>query len=299
MTRSLYFSLALLSLIWGGSFFFIKILLQDFNPWSIAFLRIFFGLLAILILLVPGSQKIRFKELPWLPLIVVGLFNTVVPWGLIALSETRITSSMASILNATTPLWATVIGMLLFQGKPTRNHWIGLGIGFLGLIVLLDINPATIVSVDLLGLFFMLTASLSYGFSSHYSKRHFSGLSVYEISFGTLLVGAVAGGMLTLLFGGFSAEALFSWSNLLALIGLGAFGSGIAFILFFHLLQKGSPELATMVTYLVPATAILWGYVLLNESVTWNLLIGLVLILFGVYVSNQRRAILTRKHLQS
>ncbi|WP_018131444.1 DMT family transporter [Effusibacillus pohliae] len=299
MSRSLYLSLAVLSLIWGGSFFFIKILLRNFDPWSIAFLRITFGLLAVVLVIALSRQRIRLQGLPWFPLLVVGLFNTVIPWGLIGFSETRLTSSMASILNATTPLWSTVIGMLLFQGKPTRNHWLGIGIGFFGLLVLLDVNPATIVSVDPTGLLCMLAAAIFYGFSSHYSKRHFSELSVYEISFGTLFAGAVASGLLTLLFGDFSVQPLVSWTNGLAFLGLGAFGSGIAFVLFFHLVQKGSPELATMVTYLVPGTAIVWGALLLNEPVTWNLLIGLVLILSGVYVSNQTGSILPRKHLHS
>jgi len=290
MPRMLFAMLGLLSFIWGGSFFFIKVLLHDFEPWTIAFLRSSFGFVTILLIMLLLRQPVEFKKTPWVPMIAVSLLNSAIPWALISLGETRITSSMASALNATTPLWTMICGMLFFQTSFGRQQWMGMGIGMLGLVILLDINPASIISVDLYGFLYMVSASLCYELAVLLSKRYLGGLSMYEVALFTLLGGVVASGIVA-----FSTETiplanLLSWSTISILIGLGTFSSGIAYILFYYLIQKGSPEFASMVTYIVPVTAILWGYTLLNEAIHWSLLAGLLLILGGVFLAGRKPA---------
>lgn len=287
MARSLYFALVLLSLIWGGSFFFIKILLPDFGPWTVAFLRSAFGLATIVTIMLALRKPFGLRQIPWLPMVIMALVNTAIPWALIAFSETRLTSSMASVLNATTPLWTLVVGVLFFRSVTNRMQWIGMGIAFIGLLVLVGVSPTSIVSVDLLGFACMLAATLCYAVGTHLSKRLSGGLSMYQITFGTLISTMLGSGVMAAATEGGSLAPLASPATLGAVIGLGVFGSGFAYILFYFMVQKGSPQFATTVTYLVPASAIIWGFTLLNEPISWRLVAGLVFILGGVYLANK------------
>ena len=288
VSRSLYVSLILLSLIWGGSFFFIKILLSDFGPWTIAFLRSAFGLITIVMIMLVLRKPFSLKKIGWLPMALVALINTAIPWAIIGFSETRLSSSMASVLNATTPVWTLIVGMLFFQAISTRMQWLGMGAASIGLIVLLDINPVSIISVDGIGFLCMIAATLCYAVGSQLSKRLLPGLSMYQITFGTLLCSMIGSGGAAFAVESVSFGPVADPANLGALIGLGVFGSGVAYILFYHMVQKGSPEFATMVTYLVPASAIVWGYTLLHEEIHWSLLAGLLLILGGVFLAGRK-----------
>ncbi|THF84258.1 DMT family transporter [Cohnella fermenti] len=288
MLRLLYAALIVLGLIWGGSFLFVKELLHDFGPWTISFIRSSFGLVTITAIMLALRQPFGWRSLPWPLMAVTALVNTALPWTLIGFSETRLTSSMASILNATTPLWTVVIGVLIFRTAASRMQWLGMGIAFAGLLVLLDINPHSIVSVDIAGFAGMLGATLCYGFGSQLSAR-FREATMYQVAFGTLLIAMLVSGTMA-----FSTEAvdlgrLASPSALGSAVGLGVFGSGVAYILFYFMVQKGGPTFASMVTYLVPGTAIIWGVCLLDEPAHWTLFVGMACILCGVFVSSRKR----------
>ncbi|MGO0062263.1 DMT family transporter [Brevibacillus fluminis] len=287
MARSAYLHLVLLSLIWGASFFFIKVLLGPFHPWTVVMLRSGFGILIIFVIMLVKGEFRNVKRLPWIPLIIVGCLNNAIPWGLIALSETRLPSSMASVLNATTPLWTMLVGLLVFKGKSSRNQWIGMAIGFIGLLILLDLNPISIISVDLFGFFGMMGATLCYGISSHLAKKYLAHLSSFQVSFFTLLSCMLVAGLVAMTTEEIHWGAVFQPDVMLALGGLGIFGSGVAYIIFYYLIQKAGAQFTSMVTYLVPVTAILWGYALLDEAIHWNLLFGLICILGGVFFAGR------------
>lgn len=288
MPRLVYFALILLSLIWGGSFYFIKMLLNDFGPWTIAFLRSGAGLIVVVLIMLVFRKPFDFRKIPWIPMAAMALINTAVPWAIIGFSETRLSSSMASILNATTPVWTIFIGMLFFKNVSTRTQWLGISIASVGLIVLLGINTESMISVDVIGFICMLTASLCYGIGSQLSKRLLTGYSMYQITFGTLLTCMISSGSMAFASETISYSHLVSITNIPMIIGLGAFGSGIAYILFYYIIQNGSAEFATMVTYLVPCTALIWGYSLLNEEITWNLIMGLLIVLGGVFIASKK-----------
>jgi drug/metabolite transporter (DMT)-like permease len=290
MSRTLFLVLFLLSLIWGGSFFFIKILIHDFGPWTIAFLRSSFGLAAIVTIMLVLRKPFEFRKIPWASMAVMALINTAIPWAMIGFSETRLTSSMASVLNATTPLWTLVVGVVFFQAVTQRLQWLGMGISIIGLIILLGLNSDSIISVDLLGFICMISATLCYAIGSQLSKRLLKGLSMYQITFGTLFYAMLGSGCVAFSTEPISLSHLVLPSNMAALIGLGIFGSGIAYILYYFIVQKGSPEFASMVTYLIPASAMIWGYTLLNEAIHWSLLTGLVFILGGVFLAGRKHA---------
>lgn len=286
--KRLYAALILLSLIWGSSFFFIKILLNQYHPASIAFIRCFFGVVTISLVMLVLRQPFHLRKIPWKSMVLVGLFQTSVPWYFLGFSETKLTSSMASVLNATTPFWATVIGFLWFNRKTHRNQWIGLLLGFCGIFILLEFHPKHLISVDILGVLAMMVTTFCYGYSSQVSKRDLGELTLYQTVFGTLLVGCLASGLFAFCFEPISFQPLLKPSVLLSFFMLGSIGSAVAYLLFFYMIQKGSAEFSTMVTYLVPATAIIWGFFLLNEPVRWSLLAGLLFILIGVFLSSRK-----------
>lgn len=289
MSRKLFGALFLLSLIWGGTFFFIKLLLHDdFGPWTIAFLRSFYGLIAVAVIMIVWRKPFGFRKIAWLPVAIMALLNTAIPWALTAFAETRLTSSMTSVLNATIPLWTMIIGVLFFHVVMKRLQWLGMGIAFVGLFILLGVNPVSIISVDLIGFLLMMASSSSYGFGSQLSKRLLKGMSLYQITFCTLFCSTLGSGSMAFLFEPIPYSHLLSLENIAVMMGLGVFGSGIAYLLFYYMVQKGGPEFATMATYLVPASAIVWGYTLLSEDVGWSLLTGLAFILTGVYCAGRK-----------
>jgi drug/metabolite transporter (DMT)-like permease len=287
MSRSLLMALILLSLIWGGSFFFIKVLLRDFGPWTVAFLRSGFGLVTIVGIMLVLRKPFRLENIPWRPMAVMAIINTAIPWALIGFSETRLTSSMTSVLNATTPLWTIIIGIIFFSAVASRMQWIGMGTAFIGLIVLLGVNPVSIISIDPLGFACMIAATICYAVGSQLSKRLLTGLSMYQITFGTLLCAMAGSGSVAFASETISFSRLTAPENIAVMVGLGVFGSGVAYILFYYMVQKASAEFATMVTYLVPASAIVWGFLFLEETISWSLLTGLAFILGGVYLAGK------------
>ena len=288
----LYLALMTLSLIWGTSFYFIKILVEDLGPWGVVFVRCSLGALTLLLIILMKRKSFNIKDLPWKSLMIVGLFNAFIPWGLIALSETKISSSLASIVNATTPIWTSVIGVLIFSITLTFKQWFGVVVGFIGILILVDLNFTQLFGENLIGMGTMIVATLCYGFSSQFTKRHLQGISVMMISLVTLMVGAI-GSSLILLFSDAKSHFHFSTVSVelvVAMIGLGVFGSGIAYLLFYYMIQKGSAEFATFVTYLVPITAMVWGWLLLEEHIPTHAIFGLILILVGVYLSTKKTA---------
>ncbi|AJS57179.1 DMT family transporter [Paenibacillus sp. IHBB 10380] len=289
MPRLAYAALISLSLIWGGSFFFVKVLLNDFGPWTIAFLRSSCGLIVVVVIMLGLRKPFGIREIPWIPMVIMSLINTAIPWALIAYSETHLTSSMASVLNATTPVWTIIVGILFFGTRSSRKQWLGISIASVGLIILLGVNTHSIISVDSIGLICMLSATFCYAIGSQLSKRLLTGYSMYQITFGTLVSSMLGSGAMAFTTEAVSLSHLASLSNMIMIAGLGGFGSGIAYILFYYMVQQGSAEFATLVTYLVPCTALVWGYALLGEDITWNLVVGLCIILGGVFVASRRQ----------
>lgn len=285
--KRLYLGLIALSLIWGTSFLFIKILVSSLSIWEIVFWRCLFGA-TILWVLYFWKEKVDFKGVPWGSLLLIGLLNNALPWGLIALSETIISSSLASVLNATTPIFTGVIGFLIFSRKLKGFQWTGIVLGFIGIIVLSDLSKGEISGGNLIGVGTMLLAAICYGFSSQYTKRKLSHLPSLAIASITLTFASLYSLIFAYISGTMSWGKLFNTNIFLSFIGLGTFGSGIAIFLLYYLIQKGSAEFAMTVTYLVPVTAIVWGSLFLNEAITPTMIIGLILVFIGVYLSTKK-----------
>jgi drug/metabolite transporter (DMT)-like permease len=284
----LYGALFTLSLIWGTSFLFIKLLVEPLGAWGVVFGRCLFGTVILLLIMAFRKDWKGFKGLPFGMIVLVSLLNNAIPWFLIALSETKITSSYASLINATTPIWTMIIGFLFFQNRLRLFQWLGIALGFIGIIILSGVDVTNIKDQSIVGLLTMVGATLCYGFSTHFTKKYLSTVGVTMISLSTLLVSALISFIMVLITDRSIFTMMLEPFIFWALVGLGVFGSGLAYLLYYYCIQKGSPEFASLVTYLVPISAMIWGAFILNEVIHLSMLTGFILIIGGVYVSSRK-----------
>ena len=275
----------LLSVIWGSSFILIKVGLGALNAYQLASIRI---LSAGLVLMPVGWRA--FRTVPAgkrLTVAVSGVLGTFIPAYLFCIAETRIDSSLAGILNALTPLFTLAIGALAF-GHPTGwKHWVGVILGFAGLAILMLTGARTISFSNLSYAAFVLLATFCYGLNVNMVNRQLQGVpsrDIAAIAFSLLVPPA----LLILWWTDFFA---LPWNGREFLVSaasgalLGILGTAIASVMFYMLLKRAGPLMASMVTYGIPFVAIFWG-LMAGEGINPMQTAGLVVILGGVYLAN-------------
>ena len=279
----------LLGLIWGSSFLWIKIAVENITPFMLVTLRVSFGLLGLLLVMAIQRQHFPRDRATIMKFAFMGMFNTVIPFLLITWGETRIDSSLASILNAAVPLFVIVIGHLwLRDEKITGPRLAGLITGFVGVMVLVlqDFNPRTLQG-DIVGQLAVLLATLSYAVALVFSRKYLRGTkpvvqSTMILTVATLIMWVatpVIDRPLVL------PSTPVTW---IAVIWLGVLGLCIAYLLFFYLNNVWGPTRASLVTYVFPVVGVFLGIIFLNEVLTWNMIIGSVLVVGGIVVVNRR-----------
>ncbi len=277
----------LLGLIWGSSFLWIKIAVAETGPFMLVTFRLLFGLAGLLVLLALRCQAVSRDRKVLLAFLFMGFFNTALPFTLITWGETLIDSSLASILNATVPLFTIVLAHFwLRDEKITAPRLAGLAVGFLGTVVLVsrDLGPDALRG-SLWGQLAVIAASVSYALGITFSRKHLRGQPP-----------VLQAGMVLLFASGMMAiatpiverplnlpETGLGW---FAIAWLGLLGSCAAYMLFFYLINAWGPTRASMVTYVFPVIGLLLGIVFLNEPVDWRLLAGSALIVAGIVVVN-------------
>jgi len=275
----------LLGAIWSSSFMWIKIAIQEVGPLTLVAFRALFGLLfGIVVILIQRVQLPRsFKA--WFPLLVVGLTNVAIPFFLISWGEKVIDSAVASILDATVPLFTIVMAhFLLRDDKITLPKVLGLVVGFVGIVVLMSKSIGTSIG-PLLGQLAVIVASVFYAFSAIYARK------TSEETAGILRsAGPMVSATLTMWLGAFLFESPVRLPQLgltwVALLFLGVLGSGLAFVLLFYLIHEIGPTRATMVTYLFPLGGVILGVTFLHEQLTWQLIAGAALIIASLVIAN-------------
>jgi drug/metabolite transporter (DMT)-like permease len=229
-----------------------------------------------------------------LPFAVMGIANGVLPWMAIAWGEERISSGLASILNATTPLWAAILVYWVIPlERPSPINYAGVLIGLAGVVILVlpDISTSSMRG-DLLGTGAVLLASVSYAVSALYQRRKLRGMNVFEGNLGQLAFTA----LLVLPLAAPSIPAVhLELKSVAAVVALGVLGSGIAGVLYYYVLNSLGPVRGSGVTLLVPVTAVFWGATLLHEAVTTAILVGMVVILVGIVLTNVGRQAVSPK----
>jgi drug/metabolite transporter (DMT)-like permease len=271
--------------IWGSSFLWIKIAVQQMGPVTLVAYRVLFGMLfgIVVVLYQRTAWPSTFKQ--WLPLLVLGLTNIAIPFFLISWGEQAIDSGVASILDATVPLFTILVAhFLLHDDKMTVPKVLGLLMGFAGVVVLMskDIGAS---SSSILGQTAVIVASVFYAASTIIARKYTENTPAIFRSVGPLVS---ATGVMWL--SAFFIEAPVKVPNQsiiwIALLWLGILGSGFAFILLYYLIHEIGPTRATMVTYLFPLGGVTLGVIFLHEQLTWQVLTGAILIILSLAVAN-------------
>jgi drug/metabolite transporter (DMT)-like permease len=279
--------LALLSLIWGSSFILMKRGLEVYSAQQVAALRLSISFLSMLPLALQRCNRVTRKDWPWLA--VVGWAGSGFPAFLFALAQTRISSAVAGILNALTPLFTLVLGMLFF-GLPFRRAWLsGILLGLLG--VGLIVGQLNGWAFGTLGWYALaaLGGTIFYAISGNTVKQRLAHLDAFTIgSLGFAVVGLPA---LLLLFSSDFLVRLADTPGACQALGyislLALFGTVFASVLFYYVVQQTNQVFGSMVSYLIPLVALGWG-VADGEAIHWIFLAGLVLILAGIHTTRQR-----------
>jgi drug/metabolite transporter (DMT)-like permease len=276
----------LLGAIWSSSFMWIKIAVQEIGPVTLVAFRALFGLLfGVAVILIRRVQLPRDRK-AWLPLLLLGLTNIAIPFFLISWGEQYIDSAVASILDATVPLFTILIAHYwLHDDKITLPKVLGLLTGFAGVIVLMSRDLAGASTGSVLGQAAVILASFFYAVSSVYGRK------VTEDTPGIMRsAGPLVSATATMWLGTFLFESPVEVPQLgitwVALLWLGIFGSGVAFVMSYYLLHEIGPTRLTMVTYLFPLGGVILGVAFLGEQLTWELISGAALIVSSLAIAN-------------
>ncbi|WP_328945773.1 DMT family transporter [Streptomyces sp. NBC_00250] len=277
-----------LALIWGFSFVFIKVGTEGFAPLQVSFGRLLFGTAVLAVALVVKRDRLPRGARVWGHLTVAAFLLNALPFSLFAYAELTIPSTLAGICNATTPLWGMLLSLVaLSEDRPTRVRAAGLGIGFMGVLTVLGAWQG-FSGVDVTGTALALLASFSYAVGWIYVRRTLSGTGVSNLSLAGSQVGiaTLQLAIVTPLFTSVpkSVELL----PLLAVIALGALGTGYAMLLQYGVVAEVGPTTASMVTYFIPVIATAAGVALLNEQLTWNTPVGAIVVLAGAALTQTR-----------
>lgn len=274
-----------LGALWGASYLFIRLSIDEFGPVLIAELRLLIAaiLIGVFLFLHPARRThLIIKGREWGRLMVVGIFNSALPFCLIAFAMGSLTAGMGAILNSTAPIWGSLVAYVWLREKLSKWQMLGLLLGVLGVFVLVGNGVAFDFSGQFLNPMAVLVATLSYGASASYIKRYCADLSALKMTFGSMLMGAF---VLVPLAYYFWPEVPISFNAWLAVLGLGAFSTAYAYVMYFRLIEEVGPAKAISSTFLIPVFGMLLGELFLNESITLRMMVGGVIILLGTAMS--------------
>ena len=269
--------LGILSILWGGSFFFNGVALKELPPFTLVFLRV--ALAALILLPVLRAYRIGFPRgfSGWQPFFGIALLNNVLPFSLIVTGQTYIASGLASILNATTPLFTVLVMAASGDEKLVMRRVAGVFAGLIGVIILhgqdLGFNNSQGI-----GILLCLAAAFSYGLSALYARRKLSNspplaTATFQLLASSLMMAIVA------------AVVERPWqlpmpgaTTWLSMAGLAALSTALAYIVFFQILRRSGSSNVMLVTLLIPVTALLLGYLVLGESISSREIAGAIVI---------------------
>jgi drug/metabolite transporter (DMT)-like permease len=279
MSRRYLLMLLGLSAIWGSSFMFIKVGVEELKPSTLVAGRLVLAALT-LVVIVSARMSLRtsvgqIRSHPW-PFVFVALFNSVVPFWLLAWGETRIDSGLAALLQACAPLFTALLAFLFVRSeRVSGDRLVGVLVGFGGVALLVGAVP----SGNVLGALAVVATGFCYAASSLAGGGFLRDVPAVTIAFGTSAIAAV----ISLPFGLTQLPSSApSWKVIGSVVFLGVVGLGVAYVLYFALITGAGASRAILVTYLVPPMALFYGATILGESLSFTDLAGLALILAGV-----------------
>ncbi|TWF93005.1 DMT family transporter [Saccharopolyspora dendranthemae] len=281
-----YLRLGALALFWGASFLLIKLGLEAMSPTQIAFARIVLGALTLLAICAVRGLRIPGDRNLWKHVAVAALLSNALPWVLLAAGEQSVESGLAGVLNATTPLWTVLFGLLAGREALPPRRAAGLLLGFLGVLVIFA--PWQGGGLLSWGVLSCVAAAASYGIGFVYTGRFITGRGTPPLALaGMQLTAAIGFSLLALPIGGLR---LVHWNPvaLLAILALGVVGTGIGFALNYRLIGDEGATTASTVTYIMPAFSVLLGWILLGEQLPFRVLLGMAVVLVGVAMTHRK-----------
>jgi drug/metabolite transporter (DMT)-like permease len=279
-----------LSILWGGSFFFIEILVKHLRPLTIVTCRVALAAVAlwgiVFALKIPRPKTAQH----WRALFILGLINNALPFTLITWGQTQINSGLASIFNATAPFFTVLVaGALLMDERITKPKLLGVLFGLLGTIVLIGPEAFEGLSGSMLGQLAVMGAALSYAFAAVFSRRFKAwGISPLIVATGQVTMATFILIPLMLIIDKPQLPIALPLDAIGATIGLAFFSTVIAYVVYFRLIASAGATNAALVTFLIPISAIFLGVTILGESFTFIQAFGMGLIGLGLLIMDGR-----------
>jgi drug/metabolite transporter (DMT)-like permease len=291
--------LIVLASIWGASFMFIKVMLDEVDPIEVGWLRLGGGALFFVLVSVARRKAFPRDGHYWRSTLVVGALGSAIPFFVIPRAEQEISSQLAGILNGAMPLWAALLThVVLIEERLSRAGVAGILLGFLGLAIVIGPGIFDLSDASTQGALMMLGAAFSYAASAVWVRRRLQGVDSATLASNQTMLAflyltpwVVAGGAPNPL--DLSANVL--WSA----IALGVLATGVAYLIYYWLLTTLHATQASMVTYLAPVAAVFWGWAVLDESLSPGVWPGLALIVLGMYLVNRPARVATTRAIEA
>ena len=283
--------LFILSAIWGSAFIAIKVSLNYFSPVSVASYRLIVASIFLLIFYIIGKYKTSLNRTDLIMLLFVGVVGNFLPFYLISWSEQHIQSSTAGILMGVGPILTLILSHFFTKDdRFTYSKLISISIGFIGVLFIFEIdtlfNFGTANSLQLFSKFLIIIAALGYMISNIVAYNTLKHIDSFSITFFATLFGALVS-VPFLLYSETIQPSYINFTALLPILYLGIFPTALAFQLRYHITKTSGPVFLSYVAYLIPIFALIWGFVLLSEEIYLNSIIGITLILFGIYIGKK------------
>jgi drug/metabolite transporter (DMT)-like permease len=269
--------------IWGASFLFIKVIVDETGPLETVTGRLFFGMVAVLSFILLTRRRIRTSPPVLARVVMLAVLTNIVPFALIAWSEEHIDSGVASILNATVPIFTALLAAALLDEEHfTAPRVAGLLLGFAGVAVLAGDSLLDITSADFLGQLAVVVAAACYGLGAVVARNLLRDQDPVNLTALQLVIAVPIAFVLTLLARGGSPHYGLSAEAWLSLVALGVGGTGLAYVAYLWLIDNIGSVRASLVTYIIPVVAVALGWIILGESPGLNTLAGGALVIAGV-----------------
>ncbi len=280
--------LILLSLIWGASFLFGRIAVQEIAPLTLVFARVGLAALTLNIVLFFMTRYSGHSPRLWRDFAIMGLLNNIIPFGLIFTGQQEIGAGLAAIVNCMTPIWTVLIAHLTTTDERLQQRKVvGIAASFAGVAVLIGTAALTGLQASALAQLAVLGATLSYGIAGVFGRR-FSRVPPIETARGQLTASTLIIAPFALVFGTFWSAPVPSATAIWSTIALAVVCTALAYILFFRILAAAGATNVSLVTFLIPPSAILLGIVFLGEEIALRHAIGLTLIVIGLLAIDGR-----------
>jgi len=289
--------LVFLSVLWGGSFFFGKVALSELRPFTIVLGRVCIAAIALNSIVRATGHRMPSSPKMWAAFLVMGLLNNLIPFSLIFWGQTQISSSLASVLNATTPVWTVLLAHgLTLDERLTPNRLGGVLFGLTGVVIMIGVDALQGLGINALAQLAVVGAAISYSFASIYGKR-FTGTPPIVTAAGQITCTTVMIIPITLLVDKpwlLPMPGLNVWG---AILGLALLSTALAYLIYFRLLPTVGATNLMLVTFLIPVSAILLGMTILGEQLDLLHLAGMGLIGLGLMAIDGRILRIIKTHI--